>query len=642
METTTHPAPVVTSEATGGGTTVQAVGTDATAIVPNPNVKKVIVAIHGVGDQSSFATLQAVVNQFCAYYNEPAAVPLGNFHPATDPTTSPPPPPPPYCLEFPPYPEGPLQELAFAEVYWAKIPQGIVSDQHTLEEAKQWARTIVERFRLRWQQTGRRTSCQEADFLRIKAVLTEMIQTLAVLERLCYLADRAGLFSFDLRKLLNDYLGDVQVVAEFRNKKRVILDTFHQTLRSIKQSYANADIYLVAHSEGTVIAFLGLLEALNKLPDEDFTWVKNVRGLMTFGSPIDKHLMLWPKLFPATMAVAWPEGQRKIEWRNYYDYGDPIGFSLRETSEWLKTHQLNRVFSFEEKDDMGFTRYPFPGKAHVDFWQDEEVFGHFIFNVVNEQREDEPFQSKHQKMYLNRQPGDIWWKKWLSVSLPFLVVVGILLAAVYILFQALPDGAGGAGADGSDKKMLQDVVNLGLLLLGVTVATRIPRLTRDWRWRVAGVVLFMGLAALCIGVWPAESAGERCIGEFLKPATAPALPAGIVRLLVAMAVAVLAWVVNVLKPSWGMVPLLLLGTLPILYFVFWSPCISPSSSRWPIFLAAAAFFYLWWLAALIFDLVFVWYVYIREDQAMVEMGEMVDSAVWNKTTKPSAQKPKGR
>ena len=32
---------------------------------------------------------------------------------------------------------------------------------------------------------------------------------------------------------------------------------------------------------------------------------------------------------------------------------------------------------------------------------------------------------------------------------------------------------------------------------------------------------------------------------------------------------------------------------------------------WPLVLASAAFLYLWWLAILIFDLVFVWHRYIR-------------------------------
>ncbi|HEV2045526.1 MAG TPA: hypothetical protein VGQ95_02900 [Chthoniobacterales bacterium] len=37
---------------------------------------------------------------------------------------------------------------------------------------------------------------------------------------------------------------------------------------------------------------------------------------------------------------------------------------------------------------------------------------------------------------------------------------------------------------------------------------------------------------------------------------------------------------------------------------------------WPILLAGFAFLYLWWLAALVFDLVFTWRRYIRRSTAI--------------------------
>src|SRR5262249_17722516 len=40
-----------------------------------------------------------------------------------------------------------------------------------------------------------------------------------------------------------------------------------------------------------------------------------------------------------------------------------------------------------------------------------------------------------------------------------------------------------------------------------------------------------------------------------------------------------------------------------------------SGPIWPVVLAGAAFLYLWWLAALTFDLSFVWHLYIRYDGA---------------------------
>jgi hypothetical protein len=44
--------------------------------------------------------------------------------------------------------------------------------------------------------------------------------------------------------------------------------------------------------------------------------------------------------------------------------------------------------------------------------------------------------------------------------------------------------------------------------------------------------------------------------------------------------------------------------------------ISVKPPLWPVVLAGAAFLYLWWLAALIFDLAFVWQRYIRQSAAI--------------------------
>ena len=100
-----------------------------TAAAPNIDVEKIIVAVHGVGDQHSFATIQSVVNQFCAFHHHPAGVPLGSFHNSRR------------TFSLPhPYPQDVFGRLAFAEVYWAKIPRTVVDDKHMLEETKKWAR----------------------------------------------------------------------------------------------------------------------------------------------------------------------------------------------------------------------------------------------------------------------------------------------------------------------------------------------------------------------------------------------------------------------------------------------------------------------------------------------------------------------
>src|SRR6478609_2316867 len=120
MEKVTVPAP---AQAPVGG--IEIGSSMSPGSVPNTTVKKVFVAVHGIGDQYSFATIQSVVNQFCLYYGQPAAVPLGNFHIGQ----------PAYSLSSP-YPPDPFERMAFGEVYWAPIARDVTKDQHTLEEAK--------------------------------------------------------------------------------------------------------------------------------------------------------------------------------------------------------------------------------------------------------------------------------------------------------------------------------------------------------------------------------------------------------------------------------------------------------------------------------------------------------------------------
>ena len=44
---------------------------------------------------------------------------------------------------------------------------------------------------------------------------------------------------------------------------------------------------------------------------------------------------------------------------------------------------------------------------------------------------------------------------------------------------------------------------------------------------------------------------------------------------------------------------------------------------WPVIPAAVAFLYLWWLGALLFDLVFIWHLYIRNSRLTTRLHEIV-------------------
>jgi hypothetical protein len=312
---------------------------------PNHEPVKVIVAVHGIGDQFAFATVRSVADRFCQYMGLPAAIPLGRFHGLRGTITGA------YIpsgnMKF--FPVG----LGFAEIYWADIPRAMVKEGHTLEESKRWARTIVERLQLSATGLRRLTKRQVQDNRLMVQVLEEMIQGVAVLDQLLLVARKAGLFSFDLNKLLNDFLNDVQVVAEFSGERDRMLKVFRDVMDTIDAQFPNAEFYIVAHSEGTVVSFLGLLSGLAdpNIPERRPDWGDKIKGYMTIGSPLNKHVLFWPDLFEAYHPPAVAPA-RRIPWRNYYDKGDPIGFDLRATRNLLKLSGWSRSFEFNGPEDI--------------------------------------------------------------------------------------------------------------------------------------------------------------------------------------------------------------------------------------------------------------------------------------------------
>jgi hypothetical protein len=592
---------------------------------PSADIKKVIVAVHGIGDQTSYATIQSALFQFCQFFGAPPAVPLGQFH--TNAKV-------PLTLVVPPFPDA-FKSLAFAEVYWANIPRENAKT-YSLEQAQKWAMTIVQRVRQRGHEAttqqhgmgksagetagkdqlekngGAHPALSEEDYPILEQVLTEMLQTVGVLDRLCYLADKAGVFTFDLNKVLVDYLDDVQVVTEFQTLRTEILKAFDDSMQEVYTSNKDADIYIVAHSEGTVVSFLGLLDAMCSAETPD--WIRKVRGFMTIGSPIDKHLILWPELFGNYRAPKF-EPRKPIEWRNYYDKGDPIGFNLDTIRKWLRgewgdfTHKWS-AFHFEDDCDFGFTRYPFPGKAHNDYWTDDAVFGHFIRTVLNEKPAPPPAKKK---VDYTKPPGDKRLKKYASYVLPYVGAFALLFVAVFVLYKAI-DGYTDPDPDkGLSRQptlgVFRIVISYTFLLAGLTVAARIPRLKRSLNWRLLGLSIFVVFA---LGFLWARGLGFLWV------------------ISIAVAVVTLTSLLYALRkgsPSPGTKTLLVIGAIGALIVVVWRMVKGGGEDHgalWPVGFAGIAFFYLWWLVILIFDLTFIWHRYIHTSDVMKYLHDIAE------------------
>jgi len=550
---------------------------------------KAIVAIHGVGDQTEYATVQTVISQICSYYRVQMPVPLGRFHAsATAPVT---------VMSSPPDPQ-PLGGLAFAEVYWARIPRRLVKVGYQLEETKRWGRTITNRLAQRAQLTPDPMPVREQR--RVTTVIDEMVETVRILERANFFIERAGLFKFNLGDLLRNYVGDVQVVAEFPNQRDRILQRFDEVMASVVE-HANpsgdVELYLVAHSEGSVVTFLALLRALAD-PDTH-PWVHKVRGLMTIGSPIETHHLFWPELWrdqhPASSLTL------TIPWRNYLDHSDPIAYPLKETRKWLDTSGFVKHLQLHE---MAFSRSPLPGRAHQDYWSDDDVFRHFMDDVIC-RKTPEPVPEPKTKV----------WAWSLSYAVPYALVLALIFAGTYLLFRPV---VGALGWNVGRWMMFRDVAGLSALLLGATVASRVPRLAPlGWSWLIA---LVWFAAALFLYPLAVSEQVREALGS------GPGIgPNGTWRVITTT-----IWITGVAAflsswfPKHGVKWLPLLGlmcaTVPIIGLLR----TAPEFEAIPLVIGGALFFYLWWLAALVFDLVFVWHRFVRFSKACESAAEILE------------------
>jgi hypothetical protein len=673
----------------------------------------ILVAIHGIGEQSRNATVRYVATRLAlssVSIGKPddlppiSTQPLGWFYTDVRGAVKVAP-----LDSFPS--KHPLARTGFTEVFWADIPQDVVKEGRTIEETKAWARTVVARARAICKNKMReqaalppteRLSIIEPDFSLAAEVLEEIIDTVYVLENLTFLAEKAGLMKFNLRRVLEEYLGDVQIVTEFQQFRTDIVGRFHSAMEQIHAKYPAARLHIVAHSEGTVVSFLGLLHALSgeqvipavpggagpqvvaasgAIPP----WLEKVHGYMTIGSPIDKHILLWAKLFEDfdfTPAQNFFAHGRCIKWRNYYDYGDPVGFRLETARRWLDEHPECKPFQFEEKHDLGFARYAMPGKAHNDYWEDSAVFEHFIRDVI---KDDEKSATKpHSRLLVYV----------LSPLVPYAISLVLLVVATFLLYHAVnhythPDldplqryirymvlGLSETTSVSGARMFLHAWAIAGFLA-GITILARIPRLAVGWFWKVVGLIGFgLGCVSYFFGV-RADSRAEIGSGFTLMD-----LDPTVGFLALGLAVAVIS-LLFVQRPShefarpgatprkhrWifkGMRPLILAGAAAVAFLVlsqFWPhsalelrerklvgpqlarqidkahlnrkdlnmlfygagtdvnpdtkhakeiiQVLDPRPAVWPVLLSGAAFLYLWWLAALIFDLGFVWQRYVR-------------------------------
>lgn len=399
-------------------------------------------------------------------------------------------------------------------------------------------------------------------------------------------------------------------------------------LHKAKYPDTPAQLHLISHSEGSVISFLALLEALDEPTtgpaDPRHEWVRHVRSFMTIGSPIDKHLLLWPSIWPRQHTVAdmppcrsglppeaparrWREAVPPIEWFNYYDLGDPIGFELDTAREYLKAHEC-AAFAFDKTHDIGFSRYLVPGKAHTGYWTDREVFRHFAYKAGLS-----PVKAAAPASHVLCHPA--------STAIPYAVSLALHLSAVYLMCKAVLVFL---GAQWPAIETCKTVAALTLLLASVTVAGRLPRLVKhtDARWALLAALVFacgVTLGAFLLPSAPADYLARWAVAFIPKGWDVVPGNAGML-VFISGVLALLPWLVP-RRPRLGRQAMVGGGAAVLAVAVFVGALNDNSfsegkSALWPLLLSSLAFIYLWWLGVVLFDLAFIWQRYIRNTVAL--------------------------
>jgi hypothetical protein len=513
-------------------------------------IRRLVVAVHGIGNQFRYSTVQSVASRFMAFCGRRITLPLGAFHPAKIVTKPDSPELGAYLFEPPKSSKGNFSGFGFAEVFWADIPERAAASNNTTEESKAWARTIVDRVRA-IDETNKLDQANLIDYRKMSAVIEEMIDSIRVMENLLFIAKKAGIFEFKLGQLLTDYLGDVQIVADFKDYGGDVFKRFALTLMRLNRRLKNLEeIYIIAHSEGTVVSLKGLLTALAAAKDKDNEWVEKVKGYMTIGSPLNKHIVLWPDLWKELKPHPSRTCDAPILWRNYYDFGDPVGFDLEITRNWLadnnwtvtgKSPEGSGMISFRRENDCGFTRYPFPGEAHNGYWEDDVVFGHFIKEVVIEKGK-----------LMEPKPRTLRWPAFVSNVVPYFLCLALLSAGTYAFYKTFTSVF---NIKHQLWEMARDVSGITCLLAGITLLGRMPRLVEAPRSLVTGFLAFViGAVAYSILALPHT---RMHLGSAFLPSKFGLVIAGFV--IGAGAAALSKW-----RPQWGMIPLIGLGGIAAL------------------------------------------------------------------------------
>jgi hypothetical protein len=250
---------------------------------------------------------------------------------------------------------------------------------------------------------GARALVQPFDEERQKR-LRQRVRDMRFLERAKAVADAAAHEETILEATLESVVADVpnymSSAARGDGVAFEVLARFHDVMRVVRERHD--DIYILAHSLGTVVAYHALTGTGQPAGDLPYA----PRRLFTIGSPLEKIRFFWPWTVRCTRPSAHPE----FRWTNFYHRMDAVSGSLQRFAAWAPLENVRL------RGGGGFLR------SHVVYERSPEFLGVLTEELFGERT----------------VPRVAWWRRLLD----HVITLGENLAAPIGLILSLAMGVG--------------------------------------------------------------------------------------------------------------------------------------------------------------------------------------------------------
>lgn len=330
--------------------------TKGTRTMPGPfskDAKILFVMVHGIGQQPRYSTLRWLIEGSATHFDTALTLTLAELATADADAG---------ICHIPQLP------VAYADFNYA---DSIVKHKSYAErDVMSWIGSFTARLHAMNKERG---GPQDADFGIVSLAIDDLLFATRIAR---YLGDRFRLEATSIQHTAIHFLQQIQLYLDLKAYRDDVNIAFQSRMAEIHAMAIEGDfrIHLICHSLGTVVCLRGLLDAAQRRTP----WIKLVDRLVTFGSPIDLILLLYPKIF----TPAGPQDGRPIHWTNYCLGNDPIATDLAIARSWVTTNAPG-LFQNDAPDEVHLGNGSITA-AHTEYCDQALMLNDIYENALND------------------------------------------------------------------------------------------------------------------------------------------------------------------------------------------------------------------------------------------------------------------